>query len=340
MFWIVGGDAIAAETAKLVRNPSFDAVAVQFHEHVEWAGFRFYDLIFPLFLFTIGATIPFALGRRLEEGDRRAAALKVLRRTAALLLLGLVYNGLLRFEGWEDLRLFGVLQRLALGYGAAALLFLFTKVRTQAVVLVALLLGTWAIYAFGPMTEWGNVANVFDRRVMLPGQFYEKYGDPEGPLSTIPAVGTALIGLLAGAWLRGERSEEKKALGLAAAGLGCVALGLLWSPFFPIVKKVWTSSYVLVAGGCSLLLLAVFYFLIDVRGWSRWAFPFVVIGSNAILIYLLTAFVDFGDIARFFVGGALAGHEAYRGLGMAVGVVVVEWLLLWFLYRRGIFVRV
>jgi predicted acyltransferase len=340
MFWLAGGEAIVAESSKLVRNPRFDAVAVQFTEHVEWTGFRFYDLIFPLFLFTIGATIPFALSRRLAETDRRATLIKVARRTAILFFLGLVYNGLLHFDGWEHLRPFGVLQRLAFGYAAASLLFIYTKPRTQVALFVAILLLTWAVYSFSPLTEWGNVANAFDRWLLPKGQMYERYGDPEGPLSTIPAIATAILGLLAGTWLRSEKTPERKALGLVLAGAGCLTLGLLWSPFFPIIKKIWTSSYVLVAGGCSLLLLALFYYLIDVRGWTKWSFPFVVIGSNAILIYILPLFVDFGGISRNLLGGALAGHKAYEGLGLAIGTMLIVWLFLYLLYRQKIFLRV
>lgn len=340
MFWIAGGDAIVRETAKLVDNRGFDAVAIQFHEHVDWAGFRFYDLVFPLFLFTIGATIPFALGKRLAESDRRTVLLKIAKRTAILFFLGLVYNGLLRFEGWDNLRPFGVLQRLAIGYAAAGILFIYTKPRTQAIALAAILLLTWGIYAFGPMTEWGNVANALDRTFLAPGQMYEPYGDPEGILSNLPAVATALVGLLAGNWLRTDRPPTQKAIGLATAGLASLVVGLLWSPLFPVIKKIWTSSYVLVAGGCSLLLLALFYFLIDVRGWTKWAFPFIVIGSNAILIYMLPIFVDFRRVSRNLFGGALVGHKSFEALGLAIGTVTILWLLLYALYRHRIFVRV
>jgi len=349
MFWIVGGDAIASAIGKLAHHPAVSAVTEQFSDHVEWVGFRFYDMIFPLFLFVIGTSIPFAIGRRLEAGDSRSSLTKkVLVRTAILILFGLIYNGLLKFQGWDHLRIFGVLQRQAFGYCMASLLFIHTKPRTQAIVFAAILFGYWAMLSFvpvpgfplGTMSEWGNVANYVDRLVLLPGQMYEKYGDPEGLLSMIPSICTALLGVSAGRWLRSEHPQQKKVAGLALAGASSLALGLLWSPVFPVIKKIWTSSYVLVAGGCSFLLLALFYWLVDVKGWRKAAFPFVVIGSNAIAIYMLNAIVDFWGIASFFLEGTLSKIPDWKGLGMAIGVVGVQWALLYFLYRQRVFLRV
>ena len=169
---------------------------------------------------------------------------------------------------------------------------------------------------------------------------YEKYGDPEGPVSMIPAIATALIGLLAGQWLRSSRPEEKKSLGLLVAGLACLALGLAWSPLFPIIKKIWTSSYVLFAGGMSLLLLAGFHWIIDVKGWWKWSFPFIVIGMNPITIYMLTAVVDFTSIATHFVGGVANRLPDENQAILAGSTLLVEWLLLYFLYKRKIFLKI
>jgi len=349
MFWIIGGDAIAGQISQLAPYPAVQAVMTQFSEHVEWVGFRYYDMIFPLFLFIIGVSIPFAIGRRLEAGEDKGALLrKVLQRTAVLFLFGVIYNGALAFQGWDHVRIFGVLQRQALGYGAAAALFIYCKPRTQAIVGVALVFFYWALLLLipvpgaprGSMTEWGNAANYIDRLILLPGQMYEKYGDPEGLLSMIPSVSTALIGVFAGRWLRSDRKGAQKAAGLAIAGLVCLALGLAWAPLWPVIKKIWTGSYVLIAGGFSLELLALFYFIIDVRGWWRWSTFFAVIGMNAITIYMLSAIVDFGKVADFFVGGALEHIPTYKPLGMAIGVVAAEWLLLYFLNKNRIFLRV
>lgn len=349
MFWIIGGDAIAVEIGKLFPNSAVGAVVAQFSEHVEWEGFRYYDMIFPLFLFIIGVAIPYAIGRRLEQGDTKREILKkILVRTAILFGIGLIYNGGLHFDGWEHLRIFGVLQRLALGYCAASILFLYTKPKTQAIVSVSILLGYWAILRFvsvpgfplGTYSPEGNVANYLDRLMLLPGQMYEKYGDPEGLLSTIPAVATALMGLGAGQWLKSNRGEMEKLRGLVLAAAISLAVGLAWSPLLPIIKKIWTSSYVLIAGGFSLLLLALFYWLIDIKGWTKWSFPLAVIGTNALAIYLLSEVVDFDKASRYFLQG-VADHSAIVGaLIIAVGVIVTKWLVLWLLHRNRLFWRV
>jgi predicted acyltransferase len=350
MFWIIGGDDIARSIKNLSStNVGVQRVCEQFSEHVSWVGFHFYDMIFPLFLFIIGATLPFSLGRRLEEGQSKKSLVgKILWRVAILFGLGLINNGILHADGWEHVRIFGVLQRQALGYGAAAILFLSLKPRQLVAVAIAILLGYWALmssfpvpgYGRGDYSEWGNLANYVDRLILWPGQMYEVYGDPEGLLSMIPAVATALLGLFAGLWLKSDRDEQKKALGLIGGGMALIALGCLWAPWFPVIKKIWTSSYVLVAGGGSALLLGVTYWLADVRRWKGWTFPFVVIGTNAITIYLLKEIVDFNHVAEYFVGGIGKAFPAYQELLMAISVVVAEWLTLYLFYKKQLFLRV
>ena len=206
-----------------------------------------------------------------------------------------------------NLRVTGVLQRIAICYGIAALIFLFTRVRTQAILFVAILVGYWAILMYvpspdskaGDLTMQTNLAGYLDRHY-LPGKIYKSFygfGDNEGLLSTIPAVATTLLGVLAGHWLLSRRNRWTKAFGLAFAGLACLGLGLLWAQHFPIIKILWTSSYVLVAGGWSLLLLALFYTIIDAIGLRAWAFFFVVIGVNAITIYIAKEIIPFDVIA-------------------------------------------
>lgn len=191
----------------------------------------------------------------------------------------------------------------------------------------------------GSFTPEGNFANYLDRLVFLPGQLYEAHGDPEG-FSTLPAIATALLGVFAGQWLRGPRADREKVMGLLLAGAACIALGYAWSPWFPVIKKIWTSSYVLVAGGWSALLLALFYWAIDVRRWRRWAYFFAVIGLNPITIYLGQNIVDFDKIAQFFAAGAAQHAGALGPILLATAVLGVKWLFLRFLHKQRIYLRV
>ena len=266
MFWIMGAEDIVHALAKW-WGPTAHAIDEQF-EHCDWEGFRFYDLIFPLFLFTIGVVIPFSLRKHTVGSHPKGSALiRIARRVVLLFLLGLVINGLLRLN-FDTLRIAGVLQRMAIGYGLASLIFLFTKTRTQAVLFVAILVGYWAILMYvpspeskaGDLSKETNLAGYVDRHYLL-GKIYKGYygyGDNEGLLSTIPAIATALLGVMAGNWLLSQNGKWIKSLGLAAMGLACLGLGLLWSHEFPLIKNLWTSSFVLVTGGWSLLLLSLF----------------------------------------------------------------------------------
>ncbi len=350
MFWIVGGDAAARALCGWWGTPPAMALQEQF-EHVDWQGFRFYDLIFPLFLFLVGVVLPFSLRKYQAEGHPRGDALiRTARRVVLLFLLGLVYNGLLRFH-FDTLRVAGVLQRIAVCYGIAALIYLFTTVRLPVVTLVVILAGYWALLTFVPAPESHragdfsietNLAGYVDRHA-LPGKIYDAYygyGDNEGLLSTIPAVATALLGVLAGRWLLADRNRWIKALGLAAAGGICLGLGLAWGRSFPIIKNLWTSSFVLVAGGWSLLLLALFYTVIDVLRLRVWSTFFVVIGVNAITIYVACRIVPFDEIAEFLLGGVAEHAGSFGPVVVPLGVIVVEWLFLLHLYRNRIFLRV
>jgi predicted acyltransferase len=346
MFWIIGGGAVFESLMEVWKHPITGTIQTQL-SHVEWEGFHFEDLIFPLFIFVVGAVLPFSISRRLERGEGLARIhLHVIRRTAVLLLLGLVVNGLLELN-WSEMRWPGVLQRIGLCYFCAALLVIHTGWRTQAVVAATILLLYWAVTMWvpvpgggaGDLTQAGCLSSYIDQHV-IPGKLYYGYGDNEGVLSTLPAICTALLGVLAGHWLRSSRSGSRKATGLAIAGVLCLAVGLIWAQFFPIIKILWTSSYVLFAGGWSLLLLALFYWLIDVRGYHRWTTFFVVIGMNAITIYFLQRFVDFEAIATFFLGGIARYAGLLAPLILVGAAFTVRWLLLWFLYHRKVFFKV
>ena len=350
MFWIIGGEWMVETLYKRWPSPTFEAIAVQFTSHQEWAGFRYYDCIFPLFLFIIGATLPYSIGRRLEKGVSKSEILKkVFTRFLWLTLFGLFINGLPRLEGWDHLRLFGVLQRQAFGYVAAALIYLYTKPKTQLALIPIILLAYWALMAWVPVpgfprgtyTPEGNVANYVDRLVLLPHQLYQPYGDPEGPLSNLPSIATALIGLLAGIYLKQSTDREAKKAGLlAGAGVLLFALGWLWNPLFPVIKKIWTSSFVCVAGGLSLVLLALFYYILDIKKWRWGSIVFVIIGMNAITAYMGAAIIPFDEIAMKFLEGVVRLHPEYKELCRSFGSMFFTLLALWGLYKKDVFLRV
>ncbi|MCL4782448.1 MAG: DUF5009 domain-containing protein [Bryobacterales bacterium] len=346
MFWIKGGEGLVHSLYALLPVPVMAAIDGQF-EHVEWAGFHFYDLIFPLFLFLVGVVLPFSMGRHAEEGaDKLHLYWRALRRLALLFFLGLIYNGLFQTP-LHELRIPGVLQRIAICYFIAAIVVIHLKARGQAIVAGALLLGYWAIMMLvpvpgvgaGDLSPAGNLSGYIDR-LLIPRPFccYD-FGDNEGLLSTIPAVATTLLGALAGWWLRSGREPAEKAKGLAMAGVVCLAAGSVWSIWFPIIKNIWSSSFVLFAGGWSLLLLALFYWIIDVRGYKRWSFFFLVIGANAILIYVLRGLINLNMVLRW-LGYVPNTIDAGWMLVLRLVELACFWLLLLFLYRKRWFLRV
>ena len=359
MFWIIGGDTLLRALAHWADWPRKGLIDEQL-EHAEWEGFHFYDLIFPLFLFLVGVVLPFSLGKLRQRGEPRSRTYwRIVRRTVLLFALGLVYNQFLQLGFYTPplgfdfaaVRVAGVLQRIAICYGVAALVVLHTGLRGRVAITAALLLGYWALRALvpapgsvpGDSSRYGNLAGYVDAHY-LPGKIlaeYYGYGDNEGLLSTVPAVGTALMGALAGRWLRsGGRSGMRKVMGLAGAGVVGLLFGWAWGLWFPIIKNLWTSSFVLFAGGWSLLLLALFYGVIDLLLWRAWAFFFVVIGANAITAYLLPHVIDFEKVGHFFLGGVQRHAGAFGPVVAALGVLAAQWLLLLYLYRRRLFLRV
>ena len=358
MFWILGGDALAQAFKKMSSggNGFVSSIGAFFGDqldHVEWVGFRFYDLIFPTFVFIVGVSLVFSLTKLVEREGKAAAHRRVFRRFALLFFLALLYSGGVS-RAWPDIRLLGVLNRIALCYLFASLLFLNFRWRGLVAACVSLLVGYWALMTFVPVPEIGagsfapgaNLANWIDANY-LSGKRWDGTWDPEGILSTLPAIATCLLGVLAGLLLQNTRVDEKrKSLWLIGAGVLMVAAGFAWGLQFPVIKKIWTSSFVLVAGGYSAMLLGAFHYVIDVQGRQRWATPFIWIGANAITLYFCENIFNFEKLAGRLVGGdvssfldrhlvAGAGHfvAACVGLGLAVA-------LAGFLYRRKIFLRV
>lgn len=351
MLWIVGADSLGSALRHLQGGgPAVRFVGEQL-EHAAWAGFRFFDLIYPLFVFMMGVAVTFSIGRLVEIEGRDAALLRICRRALLLFLLGIFYYGGLSTP-FEQIRLMGVLQRLAICYFCTSLLFVYLKPRGLVVAWVGLLLGYWALLTFVPVPGSGagdyregyNLANWIDR-VALPWRKLNGDHDPEGLLSHLPAVASCLLGVFAGLWLRTPaNSDRRKVAGLAAAGALLLVAGWVWGLQFPVIKKIWTSSFVLVAGGWSMLLLAVFYLVVDVVKLRAWAAPFVWVGTNALTIYLLGNIISFSRLARRLGGGEVAGwfdtHWPGAGnLWLALIGTGVSVLICRFLYQRKIFLR-
>ena len=350
MIWIAGADSLGSALANIDGGPAARVLARQL-DHVAWAGLHFYDLVFPLFVFLMGVAIPFSLTRMVGASGRPAAVRRILRRAVLLILLGIFYYGGLSHP-ISDVRWAGVLQRFGLCYLGAGLLFLYVRPRGLAAACALLLVGYWALLAFVPVPGIGaghfeegrNLANWLDR-MYLPGRKWDGDHDPEGILSTLPAVASCLLGVLCGLWLRDARASPLRRAGvLAAAGAALLALGLLWGIPFPVVKKLWTSSFVLVTGGISALAMAAFYLVIDVWRVRSWASPFVWVGANALTIYLLSNIVDFGALARRFTGGNVTSwldglRPGLSGLAEALFSIFLCFAVAGFLYRRKVFIR-
>jgi predicted acyltransferase len=356
--WILGGDGMMWAFDRMLSDKGPVASAIghllgsQF-THVAWEGFRFYDLIFPLFIFITGVTTVFSLTRLVERDGRIGAHLRVLRRALLLYGLGLIYYGGIGAH-WSDIRFAGVLQRLAICYLIASLLFLNLNWRAILAAFAALLVGYWALMTWVPVPGVGagsfapdaNLANWIDANY-LPGRLWDKTRDPEGLLSTLPAIGTCLLGVFAGLLLKNERLlPPQKVFWLIGIGLASLAAGYLWALQFPVIKAIWTSSFVLVAGGWSFLLLALCYQLIDVWRIRRWSTIFMWVGANAITLYFLNNVFGFEPFALRFVGGDVGrwlDHVVTPGTGLFVAHVlglVFAVALAGFFYRRKIFLRV
>lgn len=347
MFWIVGADHFARALGKINESPWAEEFARQL-EHVGWDGFVFYDLIFPLFVFMLGMSAVFSLPKYVAEKGKISAHIRLFRRFFLLFLLGALYD-----KGLSDLAhespFSGVLQRMAWCYLGTALVFLNFKLRGQIIIFFCILIGYWGLLTFvkSPDAEVHsferdkNIVNWFDHKY-LPMKEEGQYSDPEGLLSTIPAIATGILGLFAGLVIRNPDFSDKKRLAIFfGAGAAMVLLGYAWGYQLPVIKRLWTSSYVLVAGGYSCLLLGLFYAVVDVFKFKFWATPFIWIGANPLMIYLCSEFIDFHDIARRVVGGPIAAPFGDYGelLITTVGVIFVLFFAR-FLYHKKIFLRV
>jgi predicted acyltransferase len=340
MFWIIGGGAVFSALADVWPNPVTLTVRRQL-VHVRWEGVHFEDLIYPLFLVLMGVVLPFSLNRRRAQGESLGRQYwHFLKRSVLLVVLGSIPSGLLSFARWPYLG--GVLAHIGLCYLPAAILVRHTRWRSRAALAGGYLVCYWLASLFIPVpgigagvfTEEGSLASYIDH-LFISGKLWN-----EGPACIPSGVVLIICGSLAGEWLRSARSGQQKAVGLALAGLAGVVLGGLWSLSFPMIKRVvWSSSYVTFAAGCSLLVLALFYWAMDVKGYRAWAAGFVVIGMNAITIYFLQSIVNFKDIAKLFVSGIEQHAGLFSPLILPLGALGLKWALLVWLYRRKAFFK-
>ncbi|HEV2215509.1 MAG TPA: heparan-alpha-glucosaminide N-acetyltransferase domain-containing protein [Terracidiphilus sp.] len=354
----------------------------RFMNHAVWNGLTATDLVFPTFVFVVGVSVVFAFEARLAKGaTKRSLAVHTAQRAGILILFGIVVNNF-PFFALEHMRFYGVLQRIGICYLVVGLLYLWdSRARTMAVALASALVGYWVLVRWVPIPGVGmpgrdvpfmdmtqNLVSWVDRH-LFPYHLY-LYGplhnvrDPEGLLSDIPAMGTALMGVLTGLWLRTQRTVKQKAQGMLAAAVASLALGYLWSMEFPLNKNMWTSSYVLVAAGYSLLLLSLCYWAVEVMDWRRgWTYVWLVFGSNAITAYMISELG--GDllwsVKRTAAGGVTIssnGHLAawepgffqstfahipdahWAAFAYSVTFTALCFVPVWVMYRKKIFLKV
>lgn len=349
MLWIIGGDRLVRNLAEASGNSFWTAFANQL-EHPYWNGFTAYDLIFPLFMFVAGVSVPYSIGRALEKGkSKRQIMMRVLTRGLLLIVLGMVYNNGIEITPLDQFRFPSVLGKIGASYIFANIIYLYAGKNARICWYAGLLIGYWLLLKFtsapgfpaGDLTEPGNFMSYFDRTV-LPGKLSRNIHDTVGLLNLITGTCTILAGIITGVYLKNSNDlPSKKVLWFLISGVGCIGLALLWNIDFPINKNLWSSSFVLLTTGLSLLLLAIFYFIIDVQGYKKWTLFFRVIGMNSILIYLSWRFINWDYAARgFFTWLLQAVGKPYDGAVLAACAILIEWLFLYFLYRKKVFLKV
>lgn len=345
MFWIIGGTAILFGLGKVIHRPFFDKVLVQF-DHVAWLGLHFYDLIWPLFMFIMGAAIPLGVSKRRACGQSdRTLLLHASWRALVMFCLGtMTQGGLLFFDWWRFHPCYSVLHGLAAGYLVAMLVAVKVKPKWHAATIAVLLLAYWAMVTLVPvpgvgagvLTPNGNLPTYVDQLIL--GHLH--YGWNTWFLSYPGFGASVLLGVLAGEMLMSDRAPMSKVYRLLLAGAVSVVGGLVWSLSFPVIKLMWTSSYVLISGGLSFMVLACFYWIIDVLGYKKWALGFIVIGMNSIAVYVATEVFDFRHVGNIFVGHLLPHIGRWAAFIEASAAFSVIWLILYWMYRKKEFIRI
>ena len=346
MFWIIGGGAIFRSLHEVFNSPATAWIDRQL-SHVEWEGFQPWDLIMPLFLFVVGVVMPFAFNKRLARGDsKRQLYFHVVKRTVILWVLGMIAAGHLLDYDLAELHIYNnTLQAIAAGYFISAIIILNMRLVGQVLTTAILLLVFWALMVLVPVPGQGQVLLARDANLALSidtfilGRYYAGNGYT-WVLSSMTFACTVMLGVMAGDLLRWEKSSRAKVLWLLTAGVACLLIALLWHTWFPIIKRIWSSSFVLFSGGLCYLLLALFYLVIDVWGFKKWAFGFVVIGMNAIAVYMATHVFNFRHIGDIFVDGLDKYVGNWNPFIHTVAAFVVIWLILWWMYRKRSFIKI
>lgn len=353
MLFIMGLSGLVTAICALAPGEFTDTIALHM-KHVSWDGLQHHDTIFPLFLFLAGVSFPFSLEKQRNSGmSNWDIHKKIIRRTALLILFGLIYNGLFKLD-FSNLRCASVLARIGIAWGVAAFLTIHFKLKTRIIIAIAILVGYGLLSKFvaapdmpgsDPLSMEGCLVGYIDR-LFLPGRLLYNNGnfDPEGLFSALPAVVTALLGIFTGELIRvpkDQLSGNQKTGWMLIGALILAFIAWAFNDVLPINKMLWSSTFVCAVGAYSLFLMAIFYYVIDVRGWKKWAFVFQVVGMNSITIYMAQRIINFGSISKFFFGG-LAGlcSEQWGNVILSAGFVTVTWLFLYFLYRQKIFLKV
>jgi predicted acyltransferase len=349
MLWIIGLADLFLQIAKVSKLARLEAFAVQL-EHVEWEGLRVYDLIFPLFMFLSGVAVPYALGKKRERGDSRGGLLAgVWKRALILVLLGIAYNGGLQLK-FETQRYASVLGQIGIAYGIAASIFLITSTwRARAIWCGGILATIAGLQLLFPVPGHGagvltpdGIVNAWLDRLLLPGRLHGGVFDPEGLLCTLSAAALTLGGVLTGEHVKASGTPSyMTAARLLVAGTSLLFAGwLCWKFGYPPIKSAWTTTFNLLAGGICLWLFTAFHLFIDFRPQSKWSFPLEVIGMNSLTIYLAEKIVPPLAISEFFFGGIARLCGEWQEVVLIAGMLLIEWLLLWFLWRKRVFLRV
>jgi predicted acyltransferase len=323
-------------------------LAKQMH-HVPWEGFRFEDLIFPLFMFISGVAIPFSIVSKLEKGTAKSILhKKVFKRMVLLVLFGLIYNGALR-DGFSNMRYLSVLSQIGIGYYFASLIVMNTKtIKTQLFWLIGIMVGITILQLFTPVPGFGpgvispeGSINAWIDQKFLPGILIYGTYDPEGILSIVSAITITLFGSLAGFILRNKSFQPlKKTSLLSIIGISLILVSLVLSPVYPIVKNIWTVTFNMLASGISFLLMALFYYIIDVKKQRKWTLFFRVIGLNSITIYIGVRIIFFMHASKYLLGFLANPAGNYGDVILIIGQIALEWLLLYYLFKNKIFLRV